>query len=281
LKSNDSQELKLLLNTIKPIYEEISNSFTGISPSDAETLSSMISNYFTFSSSTRSMPLVMSFSKKRDSLDQWRGYGDDGKGICIGVEAELLQSLACGNSMLYCDDVKYLDSDDIKDEFRELIRQAITDFVETIKGMVRKNGKLSLDDIVILHGKLFPDNFVKKAMFTKSTFFETEEEYRITMLLQNVATSDPNVFINSTNRMLKRLGSTLTLKPFNIGIRSQQLVEYVDIDTQKQNELIREVIIGPKSVVTDRDIKIFLAHNGFDLTGLCDDAICKSSGSYR
>lgn len=32
------------------------------------------------------VPYIASFSRKRDMLGQWRGYADDGKGLCIGFD---------------------------------------------------------------------------------------------------------------------------------------------------------------------------------------------------
>lgn len=38
-------------------------------------------------------PFVACFSKERDSLDQWRAYGDDGRGFSVGFAAEKLARL--------------------------------------------------------------------------------------------------------------------------------------------------------------------------------------------
>ena len=38
-------------------------------------------------------PFVACFSREPDSLEQWRAYGDDGRGYCVGFSAEMLSQL--------------------------------------------------------------------------------------------------------------------------------------------------------------------------------------------
>ena len=38
-------------------------------------------------------PFVACFSREPDSLEQWRAYGDDGRGYCVGFSAEMLRQL--------------------------------------------------------------------------------------------------------------------------------------------------------------------------------------------
>jgi len=35
---------------------------------------------------------MFSLSKSRDSLDQWRGYGNQGRGVCVGIDSSMLSN---------------------------------------------------------------------------------------------------------------------------------------------------------------------------------------------
>jgi len=44
-------------------------------------------------------PLGQCFSEKRDLLSQWRGYADEGRGICVSFDLKFLKDLAKSNSL--------------------------------------------------------------------------------------------------------------------------------------------------------------------------------------
>lgn len=50
--------------------------------------------------------LITCFSEEKDKLSQWRGYGDDGKGISIGVNKRLI-NLLIENSNIKLEKVIY------------------------------------------------------------------------------------------------------------------------------------------------------------------------------
>jgi hypothetical protein len=57
---------------------------------------------------------VTCFREESDSLSQWRGYADYGKGCCIGPSHELLQQF-CSNSsgLLRLEKVEYITDEQI------------------------------------------------------------------------------------------------------------------------------------------------------------------------
>jgi hypothetical protein len=99
-------------------------------------------------------PFVISFSKKEDDLNQWRSYGDDGRGIAIGFVTNKLTS---GKYQLQ--NVEYVSDKDIKSE---LIDDDLKDFKTT--------GNL-----------LRLIRFVDKGIWFKDKAYSDEEEWRIVL----------------------------------------------------------------------------------------------------
>lgn len=102
------------------------------------------------------------FSKLIDSLGQWRGYGDDGKGIAIGFDTEKLTEFE--NYKFFFDKVEY----------NKLPKE--TDVAEMIN-VVKDKDALS--------------NFLMKSMFTKYRGYSDEKEYRL--LFMRVKSRDLNI----------------------------------------------------------------------------------------
>jgi hypothetical protein len=53
---------------------------------------------------------ISCFSKDKDSLSQWRGYGDDGRGIAIGFNSEVLNNLRDNDNDIHLKQIAYHDN---------------------------------------------------------------------------------------------------------------------------------------------------------------------------
>lgn len=75
--------------------------------------------------------------------------------------------------------------------------------------------------------------------------------------------------------------NALSFKPIG-----ETIISYIDLDfKQVKNELIKEIIIGPKANIDDNDLRLFLYSNGYEVSScglsLPNVVIRKSSSTYR
>ena len=110
-----------------------------------------------------------------------------------------------------------------------------------------------------------PKNETKDDM--KNPFFREESEIRLCEF-------SPKQFL--MGREVK-LSQGARLHNYSYYVRENQLISYVDFDFSDCFEkLIREVVIGPKCLMSQRDMEFYLA-----TLGLPDCQVNKSQGTYR
>ena len=70
------------------------------------------------------------------------------------------------------------------------------------------------------------------------------------------------------------------ISPIKYNFRNNQLVASCDIDFTKliEEQVINEIIIGPKSKLTENDIYYFLLSNGYDANSI---KISHTEATYR
>ena len=90
---NDSSEEKYFLDVFE---EEMKNLYDGLSDEEKANIESddYMKKYMTrLSELYANVCFICCFSNIRDDLNQWRAYGDDGKGICIGFDKSFFEGL--------------------------------------------------------------------------------------------------------------------------------------------------------------------------------------------
>lgn len=169
---------------------------------------------------------ICCFSKESDLLSQWRGYGDDGKGLAIGIDLERIAALS---SFVACKEVSYfsisMEDEDLSNDEIELFR----DFVGNGNGFS-----------------------VKSLSSYKSRFFAEENEVRLIYSLEqeeSLLEKDKKAeFLEDMKKIKYRKGA-------------EGLVKYLDWSIPK--DAIREVVIGPKCRLNRHDVEEYLSFNGF------------------
>lgn len=215
---------------------------------------------------------VFCVSEKRDSLGQWRGYGDDGRGVSVGFKRELFQlaqalaHIANPEEDIYFCKVKYTEKDTerVFGEYAGFSDIKGTDSSEQVIAKIK-------DAIGIAMANL---------PFFKNEAFKEEKEWRLAYSMYRsrlLAGEEPNIVYKDDN-----LSKIITIGNYGFAHKNGKLVSHVELGIPQLEKFIDTIIIGPKSELTQEDILLFLINEGM-LKNAEDKSIkiVKSSASYR
>lgn len=223
---------------------------------------------------------VTCFSYQNDLLSQWRGYADDGRGAAIGFDLDVLKEITTVSpeiskpSIVSLHKISYSEA-----EQREVVHQIVKELIAEIEEMLQKEREYSenaknsqdckielLDNVMSCFERKFMELF-QESVYMKNPFFREESEIRLCEF-------SPKQFL--MGREVK-LSQGARLHNYSYYVRENQLISYVDFDFSDCFEkLIREVVIGPKCLMSQRDMEFYLA-----TLGLSDCQVNKSQGTYR
>ena len=221
--------------------------------------------------------ICFSESESRNFLSQWRGYGDNGNGVAIGISEYVLNKIKDSVQKYEYDlEESYILYDKViydSEEQKERIKESVQYFWEKLNQEFYQNEETrNKDDLIkIAFEEILLKCFSKlyqEALFMKNPFFAEENESRLVMYVGE-----------DLNKERKRDFSISDKKYY---IRDNQIVSYYEIEFGKSVELKRrllgEIVLGPKNRMDSSTVMSFLNANGF---GLKKEKIRKSQGSYR
>ena len=205
-------------------------------------------------------------SENGDQLSQWRAYSDNGCGVSIGFDLRAFSAFSESDSLEYnFKKVIYK-----MEEHEDLIMTELDGFLDALKR------KSSLEDVL---NSLKP--LILKATqispYVKNSAFREEQEWRIFLQLLN---------INNYRDIYKTMWPSGYGKIFSdMGTiaKINGIIFYYDLELTKlledevQQPWIKEIIIGPKCHLTERDVRILLGKFGWDVNNL---SVRKSSATY-
>ena len=239
MKTNDYKEIKWITELLKDMYpkkETVISKFN-------EEYNKWISDYF--------RPHICCLSYNYDQLSQWRGYGNDGKGICIGFNQK------------YFNQIREIENKEFQ------VEEVIYD-LETQKSMVRdfisKSDFFSFIDksnINGINGLLLTAPILEMGIKFKHNSFCEEQEVRL-IHGNNELAAEPDMF--------------------NYRFTEDDLISYIEIPLSSkkinnQEKAINEIIIGPKCKITSKELKEYLIYSGN--TSSLEVDIKHSNSSYR
>lgn len=174
------------------------------------------------------------FSGSKDKLSQWRGYAQDGKGMAIGFDKEILEEL---NQI---SEFHIAFGKVIYDNPQEYVQEIIADNIKKFK--YKGIGHVALE----LSG-----NYRMQFPFVKNPGFKEENEWRAVVCSQighyNIPSSDNILF------------SKIKYRAAN-----NKLIPYIEMNFEKVKQcIIKEIFIGPKSEVEVEDIVDLLNYYGY------------------
>ena len=174
------------------------------------------------------------FSESKDKLSQWRGYAQDGKGIAIGFNKDVLEEL---NQI---SEFHTAFGKVIYDNPQEYVQNIIADNIKKLeyKGV----GHVALE---------LSENYRMQFPFVKNPGFEEEKEWRVvvcsTIGHYNIPSSENILFSKVKYRTA-----------------NNKLIPYIEMNFERvKQSIIKEIFIGPKSEVEVEDIVNLLSFYGY------------------
>ncbi|WNX83346.1 DUF2971 domain-containing protein [Agathobaculum sp. NTUH-O15-33] len=206
-------------------------------------------------------PYIACFTRNKNLLSQWRAYGDDGKGVCIGFD---LSKFSCFDLMhvkygheqplVQIDEVCYHDNDD------ELIEKFLS--VSTI---LKEKHNCSSEEKIL---SMLMCGLEELSVYLKGEGFSEEEEIRM-------------VYYPCYRELLANLSQIklpqINGLPIHFRSKNSKLISYFEYPLPEDS--ICEIVLGPKSEVDFNQLTLFL--NQYAPKIRREKKISYSSISYR
>ena len=200
----------------------------------------------------RCVLLSISFSRAKDSLSQWRGYGDDAKGFCIGYRVKDFCKLP-----VHLLKIEY----EFKKQYTLLIDTMYSIEKEIADGINETNAHL-ICELLEVFSMMKNDTFreERECRLIHPIFVDIENKGK----LFDVFKDDP--------------AYGCILKDIDFRLVRNTPTPFIDMDFTQGNTVmpIKEVIIGPRNQSSILDIELFLRTNG-----IYGARVSESLSSYR
>jgi len=189
-------------------------------------------------------PFVSCFSLDGDSLEQWRAYGDNGRGFAIGFRIPKLQQLPV--SVL---SVEYIRESQI----REMMAALVALYLRK-KSNIKEEQEKFFEDCVLT------GTFM---VAFKHSAFQHEKELRclhsvnIKFENESIRFSDPGGLYGSGQRFAPR--------PVGFQIRDNHLCAYLDMPfcTDEGVSPVAEIVLGPRNHSLPGNVLLYLGGLGY------------------
>lgn len=226
-------------------------------------------------------------SKNGDSLSQWRGYADDGRGISIGFSTQLFADYY--NRTVTGLNAKQWQKSSQMGTMQNLCLQAVN-YCEVSKTYLKVLIPLDFSSGEILQGiykKM--DDLSLHAPLYKNPAFREEAEWRLFLQIPDGILKESDngegVTLQTHKSVMEYLISSsqnFEIKFDNFMVSRDNIVRYVELKFQHPEKMISEIILGPKCKANEKNVRSYLRHYGF----ITDDneknvKIHHSSATYR
>lgn len=266
-KSNDSAECQVLPNAIADELEKRFHNHQSQLPyltlADKE-YSRLLSILRNETNIIDQQIYSISFSRCADQLSQWRGYANDGTGICIGFNSAYLNNLSAYGFMFR--HISY-DQTALSDTVEQYTSN-ILNFLKHLPSIPAPKDVTSEQLKAFQESNPIIASVQQHAPFFKLAPFYEENESRLCFLSKHtMVPSNPILFQSIDQRINQQLLSNqqFSISPLQFRITSSNLQSYYKLYfTAIKDNFIQEIIIGPKSPVQISDIYLFLAANGYE-----------------
>lgn len=183
---------------------------------------------------------ALCLSTNGNSLTQWRLYGDNGRGVCLGFSRQKLQELVQqNNSACYYHEIQYFE--DVEEKRKDLARNIL----KRIRGLHDSNDSSSLLE--------YRDNILSEihawCVGYKQDCYEDEHEVRL------VKRIDTEIIL--PNASISQLRQSDILEKVGVDIINGSIRTY---QTTSLNELpLASITFGPQNFVARQNVQLLLA----------------------
>ena len=282
-KSNDYRELSLffpeLLYEVEDLYREKPYHFKYKDSKDEDAfrrLSSETYKYWRSCFSTGSFSnFVICFSEAQDSLSQWRGYADNGRGCCIGFSKKSLMDY-CKNSgkVLRIAQVEYISEEEKKQKIRNAALYCIRE-LQTLREWIVENitgndNDPDTDGLLLFNYIGMLESIFTDTLRYKSNSFKEEHEWRI--YFPDAVRKVPKWLSSKMRRNYGWHGLHFETEKFlsdnvKFHVTDDDIIPFcpISFDNFDENPVV-ELWTGPKNNIRQMDIELFLKLNGYEST---------------
>lgn len=216
---------------------------------------------------------ALCLSEEGDLLSQWRGYADDGKGICLGLNVEEILKFVGISSVsgFSLEKVEYLSKEQI-DEWVKNVANQMLGIVEIILGAIEE-GNIQYYSAKGFDEDIFDTIYynilseVEESIKFKTEGFKEEKEWRF--FIKNSLNKDDIkgkkiTSIGTLGEGARRKTSEYVADNVEFNIKENDMVPFVSLKFEKfHNNLINQVICGPNNKIREKDLELFLRKYGY------------------
>ena len=233
--------------------------------------------------------LVICFSEEADLLSQWRGYANDGKGICLGLSYKLLKrKCKKTNGVLSLEKITYISEQErqslVKEEAKAVLEglSGLRDWI--VENMTMDDTSPDTDNLLgfNFHGMI--ESLMIESLKYKHEGFKEEKEWRL-MFTASIE-KNPKWIIGEKKEYIgpRQHEEIIALlrNRIEFNISEDNISPYLGVhfseleDGDDPEKVVKELWLGPKSKVSKTDLRLFLAQNGYS-----DVVIHSSNTTYR
>lgn len=223
------------------------------------------------------------FSAESDLLSQWRGYANDGKGVAIGFYSKNFMNARDLKNVKY-NKITY-DMHTVKIELHDYIIQKLKKVHDKADVSASPfSYDTAINDII--------SGMVYNAIFYKNPAFSEENEWRLVFYpfgnIRNLLIDHKYKDMSSNQLFYDRMHEPIEYEKDYHGLKrgklqfkctDDKIISYVDMNFASIKDLmLAEIVVGPKSNIDDKDLRLFLLSNGYDLSRI---NIRKSIATYQ
>ena len=209
----------------------------------------------------------ISFSRRPDQLSQWRGYADNAAGVCIGFSASHLQQLESYGFTFQPICYTQAQLDDIVCRYAD----TITAYIDRLAALPDAQQELTAQEHleVCCEGTDILADIQSRAPLFKKEDFSEENEYRLCFSAKHQAFEGAPVWMSTIDlapQLRINQSGLFSLGPLRFRTASAGLQSYHELRFDAPgvcDHFIREIIIGPKSLVEIDDLYLFLHSCGY------------------
>ncbi|AGK97705.1 DUF2971 domain-containing protein [Clostridium pasteurianum] len=281
-KMNDPLEINYLLDDLDKkvldFYKKNSYEFESLDLKDdieisEEFLSTLISDIKEEIKELEYISYIACFSssRKKDYLSQWRAYGNDGYGVALGFDNNVLHNIVKQvneknlNFIFGITKIGYSPNEKLNFIKDQLIRSIFRSLKNGARNQNYKNGNCSYKNIVLTDALHSISAILINAINYKNKDFKDEDEWRIylTTFINGIYSES---FCDFNEDIIC---GDYTFKNQRFRNDNNKLISYIDFCFGK-TKIIKEIVIGPKSRIDkdDIDLRMFLRNNGFQVENI-------------
>ena len=215
-------------------------------------------------------------SEQGDVLSQWRGYADDGQGVCIGFQVEDIMNLINSETMMHEESIDLIKVEYSEEEQRKESRNIIYSVIDLLKTLNQRDIQRSKNYKISREKDLFADLVSMETESDKTIYRIQDKLSVISTLLYKY--KNPAFFQEQEWRILFSSRSTNSER-FSYRSSGNRIISYFEVDAKSLfEEGIASVTAGPKNITPESTISGLLKAHGIRSDRV---AISRSSATYR